>query len=244
MALKDLVASKASLAEDVIEQIISDYVRFDPDHKEIVFTPEAHGLSSKAKILIYLVALQGWPYVLDEVVPVDAKPGEIEEHTNIAGGTLRPLLKELKDRNIISEKGGRYSVRAVALRTIQDELDGKAAGSTSRKRSPRQKQKSEEVSDAATRRANNDDQTSGSKTKARRSSGGGVAERFQSWIDDGYFDEPKSLADVQARFHKEAIIVPQTSLPSYLLKGVRSGQLERDKAEVNGKTVWVYSRKK
>jgi len=244
MALKDLVASKASLAEDVIERIISDYVRFDPDHKEIVFTPEVHGLPNKTKILIYLVAQQGWPYVLDEVVPVDAKPSEIEEHTNIAGGTLRPLLKELKDRNIISEKSGRYSVRAVALRTIQDELDGTAAGSKLRKRRSGRKQKDEEESDAATESANNGEQTSSSKKRVRRSSGGGVAERFQSWIDEGYFDKPKSLGDVQARFHKEAIIVPQTSLPSYLLKGVRSGQLKRDRAEVNGKTVWVYSRKK
>ena len=244
MALRDLVASKASLAEDVIEQIISDYVRFDPDHKEIVFTPEAHGLSNRAKTLIYLVALQGWPYVLEAVVPVDAKPAEIEEHTNIAGGTLRPLLKELKDRNIIAEKGGRYSVRAVALRTIQDELDAKTAGSLSRKHNPRRKKKGEVAPDSPTEGANNDDQSAGSEKKARRSSGGGVAERFQSWIDDGYFDKPKSLADVQARFHKEAIIVPQTSLPSYFLKGVRSGHLERDKAEVNGKTVWVYSRKK
>jgi hypothetical protein len=244
MALKDLVASKASLAEDVIEQIISDYVRFDADQKEIVLTPDAHGLSNKAKILIYLVALQGWPYVLDEVVPVDAKPGEIEERTNIAGGSLRPLLRDLKDRKIISEKGGRYSVRAVALRTIQDELDGKTAGSTSGKRSARRKQKSEEVSEAATDSASNDDPPSDSKKKSRRSAGGGVAERFQSWIDSGYFDKPKSLGDVQERFHKEAIIVPQTSLPSYLLKGVRSGQLERDKAEKNGKTVWLYSRKK
>lgn len=244
MALKDLVASKASLAEDVIEEIISEYVRFDLDHKEIGFTPEAHGLSNKAKILMYLVALQGWPYVAEEVVPVDAKPGEIEHHTKIPGGSLRPLLKELKDRNIVSEKGGRYSVRAVALRTIQAELDGKAEGSKPTKRSVRRKQREADTSNATTETGNEDDKISGSKKRARRGAGGGVAERFQSWIDDGYFDKPKSLADVQVRLHREAIIVPQTSLPSYLLKGVRSGQLERDKAEVNGKAVWMYSRKK
>ena len=87
-------------------------------------------------------------------------------------------------------------------------------------------------------------ETSDTKKKSRGTSGSGAGGRFQSWIGDGYFDQARTLSDVQQRFHKEAIIVPQTSLPSYLLKGVRSGQLTRDKAEVNGKTVWVYMRKK
>ena len=94
MGLKDLIASKSSLAEDVIEEIVSEYVRYDTDHKAVFLTPEGHELSGKSKVLIYLVALQGWPFVMDDVVPTDAKPGEIEEHTAIPGGTLRPLLKE------------------------------------------------------------------------------------------------------------------------------------------------------
>lgn len=238
MALKDLVASKASLAEDVIEQIVSDYIRFDLDHKEIVFAPEAHSLSNKAKVLIYLVALQGWPFVLDEVVPVDAKPGEIEANTGIAGGSLRPMLKELKDRNIITEKGGRYSVRAVALHTIKAELNG--AGS------PKAAQVKRRVKTAAADFASGTNETAGSNEKKspRRSAKSGVSDRFQYWIDEGYFDQARTLSDVQQRFHKEAIIVPQTSLPSYLLKGVRSGQLIRDKQDVNGKLVWTYKRKK
>lgn len=246
MALKDLLASKTSLAEDVIEQIISDYVRFDPDHKEIVFMPEAHGLSNKSKILTYLVALQGWPYVLDEVVPVDAKPSEIEEHTGIAGGSLRPLLKELKDRNIIAEKGGRYSVRSVALRTIQAELDGMSTGSAPKRSKRRTARPKEEMPENVRLEAVTDGaaaETPSKKKKARGNTGGSIAERFQSWIDEGYFNNAKTLSDVQARFHKEAIIVPQTSLPSYLLKAVRSGQLEREKQEVNGKAVWTYTRK-
>jgi hypothetical protein len=49
MALKDLIASKASLTEDAIEEIVAEFARFDPDHKAIVFTPESYKLSSKVK---------------------------------------------------------------------------------------------------------------------------------------------------------------------------------------------------
>lgn len=237
MALKDLIASKASLAEDVIEQIVSNHIRYDTDHKQVAFTPEAHNLSNKAKILIYLVALQGWPFVMDEVVPVDAKPAEIEEHTGIPGGSLRPALKELKDRNIIIGRGGRYSVRAVALHTIQAELNGDSPAAKTLR--PRKNVRGTGEKGPVTREPG----TNGKK-RTRGSSTSGLAERFQLWIDQGYFDEARTMADVQKRFHKEAIIVPQTSLPTYLLKAVRANQLTREKREVNGKTKWVYERSK
>jgi hypothetical protein len=204
-----------------------------------VFTPDAHRLSNRAKILTYLVALQGWPFVLDEIVPVDAKPAEIEAQTGIPGGSLRPTLKELKDRNVITEKGGRYSVRAVALRKIQAELNGDT-GST--RPVLRGRRKPEKASDDLNQTGN--DQGPEGNARSRKAASIGVAQRFQSWIDEGYFDQARALSDVQQRFHKEAIIVPQTSLPTYLLKGVRSGQLVRDREEVNGKLIWVYSRKK
>jgi hypothetical protein len=245
MGLKDLIASKSSLAEDVIEEIVSEHVRYDTDHKAVFLTPEGHELSGKSKVLVYLVALQGWRFVIDDMVPMDPKPGEIEEHTGISGGTLRPLLKELKDRRIIIEKGGRYSVSSAALPSIKKELGSMPSASAIRSKSKKRKAstkpdiEAEETSEVG-------EAGSSAKKKATRKSAStaNVAERFTSWIDQGYFNDWKTLSDVQKRFHKEAIMVPQTSMPNYLLGAVRAGRLEREKHDVNGKMVWAYKKAK
>src|SRR5579859_1470358 len=109
MALKDLVASKATLKEADIEAIVADYVRYDEDEKEIAFTPGGSALAARKKLLIYLVALQGWPFISADV-PTDASPTEISEHLGMPGGTVRPMLGELRDRNLIAAKAGRYFV--------------------------------------------------------------------------------------------------------------------------------------
>jgi hypothetical protein len=243
MGLKDLIASKSSLAEDVIEEIVSEYVRYDTDHKAVFLTPEGHELSGKSKVLIYLVALQGWPFVMDDVVLTDPKPGEIEEHTGIPGGTLRPLLKELKDRRIIIEKGGRYSVLSAALRSIKKELGSTPPASAARSKPKKRKaipnNEAEETNEIA------EVGSSAKKKTVRKSvSTANVAERFTLWIGQGYFNDWKTLSDVQKRFHKEAVMVPQTSMPSYLLGAVRAGRLEREKHDINGKTVWAYRKAK
>lgn len=238
MALRDLIASKASLAEDVIEEIVSEYVRFDTDEKAVFLTPESDGLSNKAKALVYLVALQGWPFVIDDVVPVDAKPADIEKQTGIPGGTLRPILKELKDGRIVIEKGGHYSVLSSALRTIKAELESSRGAVTRRRKG----KAGRDVAPATDHRANVEVPEQGAKKRARRSSSStNAAESFGSWIDAGFFDKPRTLSDVQKRFHQEAMIVPRTSIPGYLLKAVRSRRLVRQKANVNGKNVWAYT---
>ena len=55
MALKDLVASRATLNEETIEAVVSDYVRYVVDHKEIALSNAGVGLAAKEKLFLKFV---------------------------------------------------------------------------------------------------------------------------------------------------------------------------------------------
>jgi len=234
MALKDLVASTSALTEEAVEALIKDYVRYDVEEKEINFLSAASILSGKQKVLVYLVALQGWPIVAKgEEIPTSAKPADIGDRVGIHGGTLRPLLKDLKDRHLIAWKGGAYSVRAASLADIKAEMDGTATVKAKKAASPKGAAKQ-------SARGKGDPKA---KRKSAASKSGELNKRFNSWIDGGFFQKPRTLAEVQDRFHEQGDIIPQTSIPTYLLTAVRAKppRLTRKRADVNGKEVWVYT---
>jgi hypothetical protein len=122
MALKDLVGDRSKITEEAIERIVLNYVQYDPTDDVVAFTPAASSLSAKQQVLVYLTALQGWPFVREAAVPTDAKPAEIESATGIPGGTLRPTLRRLAERHLLLEKGGRYSARPAAFAAIEREV--------------------------------------------------------------------------------------------------------------------------
>ena len=230
MGLKDLVAQKAALTEEAIEAIVANYVRFDTDEMELAFTPDFASLNNKSKVLVYLVALQGWPFVSDDAVETSAKPAVIGDALGIPGGSLRPLLKEMKDGHLISAKGGRYSVRASHFESVKTEVSGASTGVTTTRK------KRKKVANKKAQPLGND---SGSRKK-----NAGLGATVSDWIEEGFFDDGKTTADVRDRFHEEAVIVPLTSIPGYVNRAVRDKRLARKKEDVNGKQVWVYRTKK
>lgn len=135
MALKDLVGTKSAQAEEAIEGVVRGFITYDEAAREVVLTPEGMRLANRAKVLVYLTALLGWPFVIDAAVPTDAKPAEIETATGIAGGSLRPLLKEMLEARLLSSTDGRYAVRTTSLAAVAAELASPGA-SAPRKRVP------------------------------------------------------------------------------------------------------------
>jgi hypothetical protein len=252
MPLKDLVAEKGALDEAVIERIISPYVRYDIEGKEVHFTAAFSGLSNKAKIFIYLVALQGWQFVTDEPIPSDARPADIVTATGIPGGSVRPTLSALCERHHLFERDGRYSVRGTSLPVIESELRGgedRVVPQPPRAGTRKAPRKGRVIAEARVEDVDNDEELAhneksvGAVKRPRKIAGktGNLAATFDRWIDEGYFDEPRTLSEVQKRFRKQAIMVPRTSLPGYFLSAVRKGRLTRDEMQANGKTVWAYT---
>ena len=237
MALRDLITQRAAIAEQQIEKIVADYVGYDVDEKVVVHRPTFAKLSNKGKVLVHLVALQGWQYVTEDDVPAGASPADLEKDLHIAGGTLRPTLKDLKDRHLINVSGHKYSVSPAALENIKSEIKGQGDGETAtRTPRPRTRRKSR----AST--AKTDAQT-GAKKRGNKARAVNKAAKFDAWIKKGFFDKPKTLKEVHARFHKEGEIVAMTSVPKYLLAAIRDDRLEREQTEIGDKKVWAYKTK-
>jgi len=237
MALKDLITQRAAMAEEQIEEIVAPYVGFDVNERAIVLLPAFARLTNKQKVLVYLVALQGWPFVTEDGVSTIAAPAELEKVLRIPGGSLRPVLMELKERHLIMGSGKNYSVNAAHLEDIKAEIGGANNGGAtgSAARAPVRRK-------ARTRKQKSDSKVT-AKKGARRERKSSRAARFDKWIDTGFFDQPRTLNDVYEQFHKEAQIVRKTDLPRYLLDAVDAGRLERDKKEIKGKELWVYQKK-
>jgi hypothetical protein len=252
MALKDLIAEKGVLDEAAIERIVGSFVRYDVDDLAVTFTPAIGELSNRAKILVYLVALQGWKFVTDDTTPSSARPKDIEDATGIPGGSLRPTLRSLVENHLLSEKDGRYSVSSTSFHAIERELSKTDVDSvpTPRTRpSPRKTRKQRRAPREVQVRADADvgGKTDGAGSTPTRKIGakvGNLSSTFNRWIDEGYFANPRTLTEVQARFRKEAIIVPATNLPNLFIRAVRKGRLIRDEVKSNGKVLWSYTSNK
>ncbi len=230
MALKDHVTDSAKLREEEIEVIISDLIKYDPANKAIVLLPKAQSLPVEKKILLYLVALRGWHFVVKEDPPAtDALPREIERATGVRGGTLRPALRGLVHSRMLDCKNGRYEIPAHNLGRVREAMT--SGGSTLIARQP--------LGSAS----------KGTKAKPPKVSKKGfgakpsLKESFDELVAKNWFQGGKTTTQLKDKLEESAVIVPMSRLPVYLLTAVRGKpqKLKREKKDVGGKDIWVYS---
>lgn len=232
MPLKELVADRAKITEEMIEKIVADYIRYDPIPYEIVFTPKGAALNNDSKILVYLVAVLGWQYVVDEEKSIGTKPADLKAVLGIPGGTLRPTLKKFKDAHLVTVADGHYSVRAAILDAIARTVTGEKTVTAS-KRSPK-KTKANPTATIA------DKQATEEVEKDKRKSTVPIRPSLSRLVEQGYFKDYRTLSQVVERLHEQAIIAKATSLSGPIAELVRDGTLERKKIDDRGKQVWGY----
>ena len=230
MALKDLVVDHKKITEEIVEKIVAPYVRYDAGAHKIVLTPRAKSLSNDEKVLVFLVGVLGWQYVLDDSPNFATKPADLERELGIAGGTLRPILKKLKDLHLLVVVDGHYRAQPANLDSIEAAIAGETpkAGAHKPRRIKREG-------------AGGETPDPMDETRKRNRRGSGQLKAFLTkWTGDGFFAEPKTLANLLERYHEHGVITKQTSLSGLMLESVREGLLARAKVEVGGKQVWAY----
>jgi hypothetical protein len=236
VALKDLVADHTKIAEETIEKIVAPHVRYDAAAHKIVWTPQGKSLGNDARVLVFLVAVLGWQYVLDESREVATKPSDLEGELSIAGGTLRPILKKLKDSHLLAVVDGHYRVQLANL----DSIEAAIAGETPRGAWKGRARKPSRIKPEKADDERHDPVGDTKKQKKKRGASGQLKTFLTKWAGDGFFNEPKTLANLLERYHEHGVITKQTSLSGLMLEAVREGLLARAKIDVGGKQVWAY----
>lgn len=228
MALKDHIADSTKIKEEEIEAIISDYLKYDPSHKTVVLMPRAQELSVEKKVLLHLVALQGWKFISskEEIPDSGATPKEIEQVTGVKGGTLRPTLRALVQSRMLESKKGRYEIPAHNFGRVREVMAGKGSSIT--------------VSSVQSKSTKSTKKTSQKTSKKKTKSKPSLSEAIKKLIETSWFKSGKTTAQLQKKLEDDAIIVPMTRLPVYLIKAVHDGDLKRSKETIDEKKVWVY----
>jgi hypothetical protein len=122
MSLKTLVVKEAALTEDLIEKVVTPYCRYTENGK-IIPNQDFSKLPVKQKILVYLVAKSGLPFVLEnDQVAICADNKELGFFLNVKGDTLRPRLSELREEGYIITESSLHRISNHAANYIIHEL--------------------------------------------------------------------------------------------------------------------------
>lgn len=125
MSIQDLVVKSSEIGEAAMEKILKPYVQF-VDNGEIAFNGPFFDLKSEEKIGVALVAKDSWRYIPGkESLSGGMKNEELEKVTLLAGNTVRPSVKTLRDKGLIrTEKGIHYPTAKLVL-SLHAKFSGK-----------------------------------------------------------------------------------------------------------------------
>ena len=121
MSLASLVIKEADLTESLIEKVVGPYCQYTETGK-IVPNEKFNKLPVKQKILVYLVAKSGLPFINSDQPDVSADNEELEFFLNVRGNTLRPRVSELREEGFIITENSKHKISNHAANYIISEL--------------------------------------------------------------------------------------------------------------------------
>ncbi len=105
-----------------LSKMVFPFASIDPESGRIFMKPTFDDLSTKHKVLVYLLARLALSTRPNAPLPAIASPKEIEKGTGLPGGSVRPNLTLLVREHIVSPSGDGYLVPSASLRRALKEL--------------------------------------------------------------------------------------------------------------------------
>lgn len=216
-----------------IATALATYVSIDSKtgrlHPKAEFAP----LSNRVKILIALLVRKVG--VLRDVVSGEGMTSEdVSSETGVSLASVRSRVSDLVADRLIARDEGELSVPPVQLARVLEEIEGASVGRRTSTSAPAKSRKKAQVkteaqaSGAAPKDAASAEHAN--KRGKKGASGPGPAQMVRDLIGQGWFEQRRTLGDVQEYLrHKRGYQVKVTTLSPVFTRLLRSGELDRER---------------
>ena len=106
----------------LLAKLIFPFAVVNPESGEVHYKPTSDDLTSKQKILVFLLCRLALSTRPNTAFTAAVSPIEIEKATMLPGGTLRPKLMELVKSRVVIKSGDGYYIHVASLHRAKELL--------------------------------------------------------------------------------------------------------------------------
>ncbi|MUV56246.1 hypothetical protein [Halogeometricum sp. CBA1124] len=121
-SLESLLVDENALNEELLTDILREYIRIGQQSGEIIPKSEFQSLTTKEKTVVVLLAQRALAQ-LDMAESEWLKPSEISDIGRMKDGTVRPILKKLKG-DLLENEDGKYRVPSYSFEAARSLVNG------------------------------------------------------------------------------------------------------------------------
>jgi len=128
MALEELI-SKEENVEKILEKILKERVKLiqEVSEKYVHIRKElARKLDNFTRILLYLAGKKAWELIEEKKtgkkIEYWIKPKEIENNLQLSGGSVRPVLRQMKKGKLIDCKQKMYRINFAGILELEERI--------------------------------------------------------------------------------------------------------------------------